>query len=67
MEVIDAVAAYTLEIGDTISLGTDEVEIKEILDCDTPGKVMFVGYSLVSDMVKPYIVTADLVVKILGA
>lgn len=67
MEVIDSVPAHTLEAADTISLGTDEIEIREILDCDIPNKVMFSGYSLVSGMVKPYTVSADLLVNILGA
>jgi len=65
LNVIDTVDADTLEVGDTIWLDGDEIEVTEFLPGDLDS-VSFKGYSQNHDTVEPYTIRYDRRVDLLG-
>ncbi len=59
IEIIDTVAAYSIEVGDQIIVEGDYVEVKEVRETEDVNEVVVVGYSHVSGDTVTYELFAD--------
>ena len=59
IEIIDNIAAYTIEAGDQIVVDGDHIEVKAVVETEDPDEIIVRGYSHLSGDFAEYPLFAD--------